>query len=161
VKFHGSTNFNLFCMWFNVVVMWTTNHYLICVSQLTFGHSCTTIECSTIHSHYIFLAILFVSSIHHTVSIKNFVEQWGHRKRRHLHESNQSSAMISVFWLRLQFHFSFCSVSDSEHYHVKNLHRILWSWVNMKEDIQVSVTNPVSWPQYLYWAHSFTFHFSL
>jgi len=43
----------------------------------------------------------------------------------------------------------------------EKLHRIVKSWVNMKEDISVSPTSPVSWSQCHYWDHSFTYHLHL
>jgi hypothetical protein len=51
----------------------------------------------------------------------------GEYERGHLGECNQSRAMVPVSLMSSQFHFSFTPVYDSEHHHIKNLHRILSS----------------------------------
>ena len=43
--------------------------YDIRIFQVTFSYNCTTIECSIIHSHHIFLTVSFVSFIRYTVSL--------------------------------------------------------------------------------------------
>ncbi len=59
----------------------------------------------------------------------------GEYEREHSGQCNQFDVMVSVSLFGSQFYFWFSPADDSDHRHIKNLHRILWSQVNMKEDI--------------------------